>query len=152
LFYVNAGVETLEKDEVFSHFFIKTILLKLIKKAIHRQIEFNKMKFQLIAKWLTLAVATVAVGDAQECPVDEAPTFGAACCPDGANQGAVCREISYVLLAVSGTLEEGFELRKNMDYRPFGDDGPGRVNATFLGKALVRGYKSFLDIKNPTWR
>jgi hypothetical protein len=60
--------------------------------------------------------------------------------------------ISYVLLAVSGTLEEGFELRKNMDYRPHGDNGPGRVNATFLGKALVRGYKSFLDIKNPTWR
>lgn len=61
-------------------------------------------------------------------------------------------EISYVLLAVSGTLEEGFELRENLDYRPFGSDGPGRVNATFLGKALVRGYKAFLDIKNPTWR
>lgn len=60
--------------------------------------------------------------------------------------------IFYVLIAVSGTLEEGFELRKNMDYRPFGNDGPGRVNATFLGKALVRGYKSYLDIKDPTWR
>lgn len=58
--------------------------------------------------------------------------------------------IFYVLIAVSGTLEEGFELRKNMDYRPFGNDGPGRVNATFLGKALVRGYKSYLDIKDPT--
>ena len=67
-------------------------------------------------------------------------------CPNG----IICGGISYVLLAVSGTLEEGFELRKNLDYRPFGDDGPGRVNATFLGKALVRGYKSFLDIKNPT--
>ena len=63
--------------------------------------------------------------------------------------------ISYVLLAVSGTLEEGFELRSNMDYHPVDeDDGSSsqRVNATFLGKALVRGYKSFLDIKNPTWR
>ena len=86
-----------------------------------------------------------------QCP-PEAPVYDSVCCPGQTNQGAVCREISYVLLAVSGTLEEGFELRKNMDYRPNGDDGPGRVNATFLGKALVRGYKSFLDIKNPTWR
>jgi hypothetical protein len=70
--------------------------------------------------------------------------------------------ISYVLLAVSGTLEEGFDLRPNMDFRPnhnqnhnnndSHDTNIGRVNATFLGKALVRGYKSFLDIKNPTWR
>jgi hypothetical protein len=57
------------------------------------------------------------------------------------------REVSYAILAVSGTLEEGFPLRKNLDY-----DGPPSVNATFLGKALVRGHKCFLDIKNPGWR
>mmetsp|Transcript_21934 Transcript_21934/g.31783 ORF Transcript_21934/g.31783 Transcript_21934/m.31783 type:complete len:360 (+) Transcript_21934:62-1141(+) len=61
-------------------------------------------------------------------------------------------KISYVLLAVSGTLEEGFELRENLDYRPHKSNNVGRVNATFLGKALVRGYKSFLDVKNPSWR
>ena len=60
--------------------------------------------------------------------------------------------ISYILLAVSGTLEEGFELRSNMDYKPKFGNNQHRINATFFGKALVRGYKSFLDIKNPTWR
>ena len=63
--------------------------------------------------------------------------------------------ISYVLLAVSGTLEEGFSLRSNLDFKKSSEDGSsneGRVNATFLGHALVRGYKSFLDIKQPDWR
>jgi hypothetical protein len=77
--------------------------------------------------------------------------------PEGVSTSSSDQEtISYVLLAVSGTLEEGFELRPNMDYRPNHNNNDnnnvGRVNATFLGKALVRGYKSFLDIKNPTWR
>jgi len=61
-------------------------------------------------------------------------------------------DISYVLLAVSGTLEEGFELRRNMDYVGTNGGQQDRVNATFLGKALVRGYKGYLDIKNPNWR
>ena len=78
------------------------------------------------------------------------PEFRATCCTAGSS--IACQEIHYVLLAVSGTLEEGFELRPNLDYRPHGNSNLGRVNATFLGKALVRGYKSFLDIKNPTWR
>jgi hypothetical protein len=107
----------------------------------------------MFAKFLTLALLSGSIdADENHCPYDKAATHDSACCRSGTNQGFVRREISYVLLAVSGTLEEGFELRKNMDYRPYGDDGPGRVNATFLGKALVRGYKSFLDIKNPSWR
>jgi hypothetical protein len=123
------------------------------------------MNLNLFSKWFILAAAsaTVVTGQRrklnfdQKCAEhednsDSTYKYESVCCAEAENQGAVCREISYVLLAVSGTLEEGFELRKNMDYRPFGDDGPGRVNATFLGNALVRGYKSFLDIKNPTWR
>ena len=100
--------------------------------------------------WTFLVVFAIEVtaGDGDSCTFPRAPFHRTTSC----SQEVVCREISYVLLAVSGTLEEGFELRKNMDYRPFGDDGPGRVNATFLGKALVRGYKSFLDIKDPGWR
>lgn len=43
-----------------------------------------------------------------------------------------------------------------LDYKPSSNSGSnnheGRVNATFLGHALVRGYKSFLDIKQPDWR
>ncbi len=63
---------------------------------------------------LPLAMMVLAVG-AQHCPYEAARSFGAACCPQGTNQGVVCREISYVLLAVSGTLEEGFELRRFFD-------------------------------------
>ena len=44
-----------------------------------------------------------------------------------------------LLVAVSGTLQEGFELRKNLDGK--------RAKAVFLGWALVRGVKLFLDIK-----
>jgi len=64
-------------------------------------------------------------------------------------------KINYMLLALSGTLEDGFELRGNLDFWPnraTTKDNVGRINATFLGKALVRGYKAYLDIKNPTWR
>lgn len=87
--------------------------------------------------------AVLAIHDDEACQIDETPS----CARDNSNG----EKISYVLLAVSGTLEEGFELRRNLDYRP-SDDDASSVNATFLGKALVRGYKSFLDIKNPTWR
>ena len=48
------------------------------------------------------------------------------------------------LLAVSGTLQEGFELRKNLDY-------PG-APAVFIGDAVVRGVKAHLDIKDPGCR
>ena len=53
-------------------------------------------------------------------------------------------EPSRCLLAVSGTLQEGFELRKNLDY-------PG-APAVFIGDAVVRGVKAHLDIKDPGCR
>mgnify|MGYP006138305131 CR=1 FL=1 len=45
-----------------------------------------------------------------------------------------------VLLAVSGTLQDGFELRKNLDV-------PG-APAVLIGDAVVRGVRAHLDIKN----
>ena len=55
----------------------------------------------------------------------------------------------FVLVAVSGTLEEGFPLRQNLDFKK---SSPDEVLAVFLGKALIRGLKAHLDIKNPTSR
>lgn len=46
----------------------------------------------------------------------------------------------YVLVGVSGTLQDGFELRDRLDYE-------GGAKARFVGKALVRGYKAYLDVK-----
>ena len=43
------------------------------------------------------------------------------------------------ILAVSGTLQEGFPLRKNLD-------APG-APAVHLGSGLVRGVRSYLDVK-----
>lgn len=54
----------------------------------------------------------------------------------------------FNIVAVSGTLEEGFPLRRNLD---FDEDGES-VKAVFLGKALIRGLKANLDIKSPGWR
>ncbi len=54
----------------------------------------------------------------------------------------------FNIVAVSGTLEEGFPLRGNLD---FNEDGE-TVNSIFLGKALIRGLKANLDIKSPGWR
>jgi hypothetical protein len=72
---------------------------------------------------------------------------------------------SYMLLGVSGTLQEGFPLRPRLDYNasaaPDNDDdnnnnncskGPPYVPAVFIGRALVRGFKAYLDVKDPGWR
>jgi hypothetical protein len=50
----------------------------------------------------------------------------------------------FVLVAVSGTLQEGFPLRPNLDFVAPGE----RVNAIFVGNALIRGLKAHLDIKD----
>lgn len=54
----------------------------------------------------------------------------------------------FIILAVSGTLEEGFPLRGNLDFREHNEFVP----AIFLGSALIRGVKSHLDIKPPGCR
>jgi hypothetical protein len=60
-------------------------------------------------------------------------------------------EISYLLIGVSGTLQDGFPLRDRLDYTAPGDKDE-YVPAILIGKALVRGYKAYLDIKEPEWR
>jgi hypothetical protein len=68
-------------------------------------------------------------------------------------------EASYSLIGVSGTLQDGFPLRDRLDYTspsPSTGTAPGdkdeHVPAILIGKALVRGYKAYLDIKEPEWR
>lgn len=53
-------------------------------------------------------------------------------------------EPPFILVGVSGTLQDGFELRNRLDYKG--------TKARFVGKALVRGYKAYLDIKPKGWR
>lgn len=56
---------------------------------------------------------------------------------------------AFNIVAVSGTLEEGFPLRPNLDYQP---GTPNQVLSTFLGRAMIRGLRANLDIKSPGWR
>ena len=43
-----------------------------------------------------------------------------------------------VIVAVSGTIQDGFELRKNIDYRA---EGEGTVKAVLIGYGVVRGVR-----------
>ncbi|CAE8621602.1 unnamed protein product, partial [Polarella glacialis] len=59
-------------------------------------------------------------------------------------------EARFIIVAVSGTLQDGFPLRKNLDYT---DPCSGAVaEATFLGWALCRGVKAYFDVKDPSCR
>jgi hypothetical protein len=59
-----------------------------------------------------------------------------------------CEADDYVMVAVSGTLEEGFPLRPNLNYV----SPTERVDAVFLGRALIRGLRAYLDMKDPASR
>eukprot|EP00956_Cyclotella_meneghiniana_P031311 scaffold81874_cov50-Cyclotella_meneghiniana.AAC.2 len=58
----------------------------------------------------------------------------------------------YVIIAVSGTIQDGFELRKNIDYvdeNTKDDNGSSIIiKAIFIGWAMVRGVKMYLDVKD----
>ena len=58
---------------------------------------------------------------------------------------------SFYLIGVSGGLQDGFPNRINLDYR---DPITGETisKAILLGKAFVRGYKSYLDVMEDGWR
>ena len=58
-------------------------------------------------------------------------------------------DTAFNIVAVSGTLEEGFPLRKNLDFEP---GTANQILSTFLGKALIRGLRAYLDIKGPGFR
>jgi hypothetical protein len=59
-----------------------------------------------------------------------------------------CEGSDFVMVAVSGTLEEGFPLRPNLNFV----SPTERVNAVFLGRALIRGLRAHLDMKDPSSR
>lgn len=63
-----------------------------------------------------------------------------------------CGGTKFVIVAVSGTLEEGFPLRPNLDFLTEVNEGNPEVRAIFLGHALVRGLRAFLDIKDSNSR
>jgi hypothetical protein len=54
----------------------------------------------------------------------------------------------YLLIGVSGGLQDGFPDRRKLDYE--NDDEV--VKAIFLGRALIRGYKAYLDVMQEGWR
>jgi hypothetical protein len=69
--------------------------------------------------------------------------FNSCCC-----QSQKCNQ-EYVIVGVSGGLQGGFPDHTNLDYHSGQVD---EVQAVFLGRALVRGYKSYLDVMEPNWR
>ena len=56
---------------------------------------------------------------------------------------------SYTLIAVSGGLQDGFPDHNKLDYHAGASD---EVKAIFIGRALVRGTKAFLDVMQEGWR
>lgn len=56
----------------------------------------------------------------------------------------------YILIGVSGGLQEGFPAHSKIHYH---DKNTGEhAKALFLGRGLVRGYKAFLDLMEHSWR
>jgi len=69
--------------------------------------------------------------------------------------------VKYYLIGVSGGLQDGFPDHSKLDYRKNlrGGDGVREgdaeeevVRAVFVGKALVRGTKAYLDVMQDGWR
>jgi len=57
--------------------------------------------------------------------------------------------VEYIAVGVSGGLQDGFPEHTRLDYHAGKLD---EVQVIFLGRALVRGYKAYLDVMQPTWR
>jgi hypothetical protein len=64
----------------------------------------------------------------------------------------IAGEQTYILVGVSGTLQDGFELRDRLDYVYESSGNSQTVPATFVGTALVRGYKAYFDVKPKGYR
>jgi hypothetical protein len=58
-------------------------------------------------------------------------------------------DMSCLFLLSHNNNKKGFPERFRMDYRSSYED---EVKAKFLGKALVRGYRSYLDVMQKNWR
>lgn len=57
--------------------------------------------------------------------------------------------VEYLVVGVSGGLQNGFPEHSKLDFHSGESD---EVQAIYLGRALVRGYKAFLDVMEPSWR
>lgn len=57
--------------------------------------------------------------------------------------------VEYLVVGVSGGLQDGFPEHIRLDFHSGQRD---EVQAIYLGRALVRGYKAYLDVMQPTWR
>ena len=61
----------------------------------------------------------------------------------------------YLLIGVSGGLQDGFPERSKMDYEQYDALTNTTITITpaiFIGKALIRGYKAFLDVMESGYR
>jgi len=61
----------------------------------------------------------------------------------------------YVFIGVSGGLQDGFPDHDKMDFHGSSSDGHAEeevVPAIYVGRALVRGTKSYLDVMQDGWR
>jgi hypothetical protein len=56
----------------------------------------------------------------------------------------------YLLVGVSGGLQDGFPERNKMDY--VDPESATIVRAIFVGKTLIRGYKAYLDVMEVGYR
>lgn len=56
----------------------------------------------------------------------------------------------YIVVGVSGGLQDGFPEHPKMDH--VDTTNQTTTQAVFLGRALVRGYKSYLDVMEPSFR
>jgi hypothetical protein len=79
-----------------------------------------------ISLWL-LATTTLCSATARDAPLDR----------------------QYLFVGISGGLQDGFPAHSKMDYHVGLED---EVPAIFLGRALVRGCKAFLDVMQDGWR
>ena len=62
---------------------------------------------------------------------------------------AAAEDHEYISIGVSGGLQDGFPDHVKMDYHP---GEPDEVQAIFIGRALVRGCKAYLDVMQEGWR
>jgi hypothetical protein len=66
-----------------------------------------------------------------------------------ANHATDSADQEYLLISVSGGLQDGFPDHYKLDYLA---GQPYESKAIFLGRGLVRGYKAYLDVMQPGWR
>jgi len=112
-----------------------------VDKHTKRMIDvYTPCQFERFAERAGLDINLPAVGDGDYCTRGANPSAA-----DDVNHV----NTAFTIVAVSGTLEEGFPLRPNLDYQP---GTPNEVLSTFLGRALIRGLRAHLDIKSSGWR